>query len=79
MKRKTIKTAIEIAKRFVEVANVVEKENTKILKEKTKSPVQTSVYESFQNESIAYTKESAQLRRVSMDLTRILADLRLNR
>lgn len=79
MKRKTIKTAIEIAKRFVEVAKDVERENTKRLNEHTESPVQTSVYEFFQKESISYTRLSAQLRRVSMDLTHILADLRLNR
>ena len=79
MKRATIKTAIEIAKRFVEVAHKLEKKNNEKLREESKSPVSTQLYEILQNESIAYTKESAQLRRVSMDLTRILADMRLNR
>jgi hypothetical protein len=79
MKRSTIKTAIETAKRFVEVAKKLEKENDKVFKEKTASPISTGTYEFFQTESIANTRESAQLKRVSMDLTHILADLRLNR
>jgi hypothetical protein len=72
MKRATIKTAMEIAKRFIEVAKKLEKENDKMLMNKVDHTI-------FRNESIAYTRESAQLKRVSMDLTHILADLRLNR
>lgn len=79
MKRATIKTAIEIAKRFIEIARSVEKENEKRFKEASSGPMATCKYEFFQEESIGYTRESAQLKRVSMDLTHILADLRLNR
>lgn len=76
MKRSTIKTAMEISKRFIEVAKKLEKENDKVFKEKTK---QKPMPDYFLNESIAYTRESAQLKRISLDLTQTLADLRLNR
>lgn len=79
MKRRTIQTAMEVAKRFIEVARVLERQNNIKERNAAAGPLKQSEKNLLVEESLGYTRESAQLKRVSMDLTHILADLRLNR
>lgn len=66
MKRDTIKQAIKLAGQFILVAEELEKINK-------------STLDLRPNESVYGIRKSAELKRVSMDLSHTLADLRLNR
>ena len=81
MKRKTIQEARKIAKEFIKIVDSLEKENNAKfeLNNKSSMGMSTNDYNYYLNESIGYTRNSAKLKRVSMELTHLLADLRLNR
>lgn len=71
MQAKTLRKAIIEAKRFIEAANLVE------IKDVTGTgPITAGKH---WEAVVEYTKESASCKRASMDLTRVLADLRNGR
>lgn len=79
MKRATLKACLKKANELCFLIETLERTNDKFFKEQSQIPMDKKAYEYFQEVSIGYTRESAQLKRTSLDLTHLLADLRLNR
>lgn len=73
----TIREARSIAKKFERQVRLVETRHSDEIKRLTSPESTRTINEGII--SIGYTKESAALRRLSMDLTRILADMRAGR
>jgi len=67
-----------MAERFIKYAKVLEKMSDQKMKEAADKQ-DDFWYNHYLNESLSFSRESAQLKRTSMDLTHTLADLRLNR
>lgn len=78
MKRRTVKEIIEVSKKINKLAQIVEQHSEIEEKAATKKLV-TGQYNYYKENAFDNNRYSAQLKRTSMELTKLLADLRLNR